>query len=93
MKNDDLVDVQSLAKRLQKEGVSAFLHWTETAHDIARDKYKEINRIHHDYSTLQKEELLLFRYESFINVMLDAMPTLEAKKTLLEIEAPQEKKF
>lgn len=93
MLNTDLVDVYALAQRLQREGPTIFCQWVSTAHDIARNKYKEIERIRLDYSTLHKDELLLFRYETFINALLDAMPTIEAKKALLQVEALSEKKF
>jgi hypothetical protein len=93
MKYDDLVDIESLAARLQKEGASAFLHWKETALDVCGDQYKDICRVYHDYSTLSPTELLHFRYVSFIQAMLDVIPTLELKKSFLNIEALQEKKF
>lgn len=93
MKNSDLVDIPELAKRLKAEGASVFSRWADTAHSIARGAFKDIARVRHDYSTLHATELLVFRYESFIDAMLDAMPTLEMKKALLSIEAMQDKKF
>jgi hypothetical protein len=93
MQNNDLVDIYSLAQRLQKEGPATFSRWASTAHEIAREEYKAIERVRHDYSTLHKDELSLLRYELFINAILDTMPTLENKKTLLCAEALSERKF
>ena len=93
MTNSDLVDIQKLAQRLHNEGASAFNHWAATAREIARDSYHDIERVRRDYSTLAETELYLFRYESFIHAILDAMPTLDTKKKLLEFEALHEKKF
>jgi hypothetical protein len=93
MKNEYLVDIPKLAEHLKEEGACSFQRWAATAHEIARDAYNAIERVRHDYSTLHESELLKFRYESFIGAMLDTMPTLEMKKTLLTAEAIQYKKF
>jgi len=93
MKNEELVDIPKLAEHLQKEGTCSFNRWATTANEIARDAHTNIERVRHDYSTLHETELLGFRYESFISAILNTMPTLEMKKTLLEVEAMQYKKF
>ena len=93
MKNEDLVDIPKLAEHLKEQGACSFNRWASTAHEIAKDAYKVIERVRHDYSTLHESELLKFRYESFIDAMLNTMPTLEMKKILLTAEAIQYKKF
>jgi hypothetical protein len=93
MKIDELVDLPLLVKRLQQQGNSAFGHWKDTAQEVCPNQYKRIQMIYTCYADLKTEELFELRYQCFVEEILHAIPTLEDKKRLLQIEALQEKKF
>lgn len=93
MKNNDLVDMPRLIARLQREGSSVFGYWCETACEIEPGAESRIRMVAHNYKTFGAAELKDFRYKTFVEEILGALGSVENKKSLLQAEALQEKKF
>lgn len=93
MKLEDLVDVERLRLRLGLEGQSVFHQWTATALEICHEKYREIANLKVIYMEIPADYLQTEQIITFVRSLLDIMPSLEEKKTLLRAEALQERRF
>jgi len=93
MNTEHLVNLKKLASRLTKEGKSVFGIWIATAHEVCREKYREIDIVRSSYSDIPDAELSERHFRSFVEALVDTMPTLEHKKALLRAEAFVEREF
>lgn len=89
---EDLVDINALSLRLAGNGHAVVEQWSNTALEIARDKWKDISHLRTIYHELNAWELDEIRIITFIRELLRIMPSIEAQQSLVRQEAFQEKK-
>jgi len=92
-KLNELVNIQKLKERLTPANHSTFSIWKNTALEICRDKYEDICNLYNIYMEIPEEELRVDQLILFIDDLVDIMPTLENKKSLITAEAFSEKVF
>lgn len=93
MKLEDLVEIEPFSKHLAEGGSSVIRIWSETALEICRDQHRDIARIRQIYSEIPSTELRPQQLISFVEAILEAMPSDEDRKTLIRVEALQFRTF
>ena len=87
------MDVEKLRSRLAVEGRSVFHHWTATALEVSREKYREIMNLNKIYMEIPADNLQAEQIIRFVQDLLRILPSLEDQKTLLTAEALEERRF
>ena len=93
MKLEDLVNIEQFIESMTPPDRSVFSIWTSTATEISRDRYAAIARIRDIYLEIPDTELRPDQIITFIEALLQELPTDEMKKTLIRTEALLFRKF
>ena len=92
MEIEELVDIKALSRRLAGKGHAVVEQWSNTALEIAGDKWHEISCLRKNYHELTDGELDESRIITFIRELLRIMPSIESQQSLVRQEAFQEQK-
>ena len=93
MKLEDLLDIEAFIKSVTPPDKHLFRIWSDTAFEVSPDDYKKVAMTRDIYLEIPDTELRPSQIVSFIEDLVQAMPTDEKKKTLIRTEAFQFKKF
>jgi len=93
VKLEDLVDIEKFTQSMTPPDKSIFQTWLTTAFEISPDSHNDVARLGQIYMEIPTAELRSRQIISFIEELLQALPSDEARKTLVRTEALQFRKF
>ena len=93
MKLEDFIDIEKFTESITPPSKNIFHTWSSTAFEVSHDSYKDIARLRDIYLEIPEAELRPRQIITFIEDLLQIMPSIEMKKTLVETEVPQFRKF
>lgn len=93
MKPAELLDLEQFAASLTNPNKSIFRIWSETALEISPEKHRAIAQLREIYLEIPSEELKPRQIVSFVEALLEALPSDDNRRTLIRAEALQFRKF
>ena len=93
MKLEDLVDIEQFTASLGSPSKNTFQVWSATAFEICPEKHRAIAQLRDIYLEIPGEELRPRQIISFVEALLETMPSDEDRRTLIRAEALQSRRF
>ena len=93
MKLEDFLDVEAFEKSVTPPDSGLIQIWSQTAFEVCGDKHRDVARIRDIYLEIPAAELRPRQIVTFVEALLQALPSDDARKSLIRAEALKFRRF
>jgi len=93
MNLEDLVNIEEFTRSMTPPDNGTFQIWSATAFEVSPASHKDIARLREIYMEIPNAELRPQQIITFVEALLQALPSDEDRKTLIRTEALPFRRF